>query len=324
MLSVLEATRIIFCNTCETRKDYGIKRRHHFTSSSSSSAFDHPSSFYHVDHDNDEADEGTSRVNTPSPTTNSIHGVLVEGEWISNPDEIKEEFFKFYKSNSQSFYSLFNANFNLEFVALCLEDVIMLQQQATLDEICKAIWDCGSDKSPEPDGFLFLFLKTNSDLFKYDVADFVNHFMKSEKFIKDLQQITSSFNSIYRALGLKIDILKSNLFGIKRWHIGNAGSFAVASTWAHIDRLMLSSLALSTTWNACLLRKHTFFSCEVASQIWRIIRIWCNITDLLVPTYTIKFMAQECSRFKSQELTHFRHHRLYVLDPVEVPKQHQF
>ncbi|GJV76023.1 hypothetical protein Tco_1507607 [Tanacetum coccineum] len=51
------------------RKDYGMKSGCHSTSTSFSSAFDHPSSSHHVDEDNDEDDEGTSRVSTPSLTS---------------------------------------------------------------------------------------------------------------------------------------------------------------------------------------------------------------------------------------------------------------
>ncbi|GJT86052.1 hypothetical protein Tco_1067769 [Tanacetum coccineum] len=39
------------------------------STSSSSFAFNHPSSSHHVDDDNDEEDEGTSRASTPSPTS---------------------------------------------------------------------------------------------------------------------------------------------------------------------------------------------------------------------------------------------------------------
>ncbi|GJU15230.1 hypothetical protein Tco_1143196 [Tanacetum coccineum] len=53
----------------KTIKYYGTKRGRHSTSSLSSSAFDYPSSFHHIDDDNDEADEGTSRVSIPSPTS---------------------------------------------------------------------------------------------------------------------------------------------------------------------------------------------------------------------------------------------------------------
>ncbi|GJU69036.1 putative ribonuclease H-like domain-containing protein [Tanacetum coccineum] len=52
----------------KTRKDYGTKRSHHFTSSFS--AFDHSSSSHHVDDDNDEDDEenGNSWVSVPQTT----------------------------------------------------------------------------------------------------------------------------------------------------------------------------------------------------------------------------------------------------------------
>nr|GEY31773.1 pentatricopeptide repeat-containing protein [Tanacetum cinerariifolium] len=49
----------------KTRKDYGTKSR---PSTSTSSAFDHPSSSHHVDKDDNKNNEGTSRASTPSPT----------------------------------------------------------------------------------------------------------------------------------------------------------------------------------------------------------------------------------------------------------------
>ncbi|GJS45242.1 RNA-directed DNA polymerase, eukaryota, reverse transcriptase zinc-binding domain protein [Tanacetum coccineum] len=109
----------------------------------------------------------------------SIQGILVEGDWISNPHLIKEEFYKFYKSNFQTFDSSFDVNSNPDFATLCLEEIAMLQQQATLDEIRKAVWDCGSGKSPRPDGFSFLFLKKYWDIFEDNVAVFINNFMES-------------------------------------------------------------------------------------------------------------------------------------------------
>ncbi|GJW61052.1 hypothetical protein Tco_0110387 [Tanacetum coccineum] len=57
---------------------------------------------------------------------------MVEGEWIYNPHQIKEESFKFYKRKFQSFDSSFDENSNPGFVVLCQEDVIVLQQQSLL------------------------------------------------------------------------------------------------------------------------------------------------------------------------------------------------
>nr|GEV91254.1 RNA-directed DNA polymerase, eukaryota, reverse transcriptase zinc-binding domain protein [Tanacetum cinerariifolium] len=45
-------------------------------------------------------------------------------------------------------------------------------------EIRNAIWDCGSDKSPRPDGFSFAFYKTFWDFLKYDIMGFVQKFFK--------------------------------------------------------------------------------------------------------------------------------------------------
>ncbi|GKD77254.1 putative RNA-directed DNA polymerase, eukaryota, reverse transcriptase zinc-binding domain protein [Tanacetum coccineum] len=109
----------------------------------------------------------------------SIHGILIEGEWITNPLTIKEEFYKFYKSKFKSVDSSFDVNSNPGFTTLFSEDVTVLQQQATFDEIRKDVWDCGSSKSSGPDGFSFLFIKTYWDLFEDDIVNFVNHFMKS-------------------------------------------------------------------------------------------------------------------------------------------------
>ncbi|GKE69612.1 RNA-directed DNA polymerase, eukaryota, reverse transcriptase zinc-binding domain protein, partial [Tanacetum coccineum] len=58
--------------------------------------------------------------------------------------------------------------------------VTLLQQKATLDKIREAVWDRGCGKSPGPDGFSFLFLKTYWDIFKDDIVNFVNEFMESE------------------------------------------------------------------------------------------------------------------------------------------------
>ncbi|GJU60510.1 hypothetical protein Tco_1238276 [Tanacetum coccineum] len=74
------------------------------------------------------------------------------------------------------------------------------------------------------------------------------------------------------------------------WSIGVHGVFSVADTRLHIDHSILSSSTIITRWNKGLPRKcpicnanvesndHNFFSCEVASSVWDLIRLWCNIS----------------------------------------------
>ncbi|GJX46066.1 retrovirus-related pol polyprotein from transposon TNT 1-94 [Tanacetum coccineum] len=76
------------------QKDYGTKRGHHSTSSSS--AFDQPSSSHLNDDDADGNDEGTSRASTPSPTrfvnslTNEVPRVF------ENPPNVEPDMEQFY------------------------------------------------------------------------------------------------------------------------------------------------------------------------------------------------------------------------------------
>ncbi|GJV81212.1 RNA-directed DNA polymerase, eukaryota [Tanacetum coccineum] len=61
----------------------------------------------------------------------AIRGVLVKGDWID--DSVKQ---------------------------LSLEQNIVLECDVTDNEIKRAVWDCGTNKSPGPDGFSFEFIRT--------------------------------------------------------------------------------------------------------------------------------------------------------------------
>jgi len=45
-----------------------------------------------------------------------------------------------------------------------------------LEEIKQAVWECGSDKSPGPDGFNFRFIKTFWDILKSDICKVLEEF----------------------------------------------------------------------------------------------------------------------------------------------------
>ncbi|GKU89877.1 hypothetical protein SLEP1_g3954 [Rubroshorea leprosula] len=54
------------------------------------------------------------------------------------------------------------------------------------DEIKAAVWDCGSDKAPGPDGFNFTFFKKMWSEIKDDIVEFVQEFHKNGKLVKGL------------------------------------------------------------------------------------------------------------------------------------------
>nr|GEU66093.1 RNA-directed DNA polymerase, eukaryota [Tanacetum cinerariifolium] len=69
--------------------------------------------------------------------------------------------------------------------------------EVSTDEIKKAVWDCGIDKSPGPDGFTFGFYRRFWDLIDQDVISAVKHFFH-------VGQIPKGTNSAFIALILKI------------------------------------------------------------------------------------------------------------------------
>ncbi|GKF75780.1 hypothetical protein Tco_0225224, partial [Tanacetum coccineum] len=79
----------------------------------------------------------------------SIRGVMADGVWIENPDLVKDEFF-------QHFSSRFG--------------------KPTEEELKRAVWDCGMDKSPGPDGFTFGFVRKFWSTIENDVYEAVTYF----------------------------------------------------------------------------------------------------------------------------------------------------
>nr|GEU42927.1 RNA-directed DNA polymerase, eukaryota [Tanacetum cinerariifolium] len=89
----------------------------------------------------------------------AIKGILVNVEWIDNPTRVKSEFYNYFSnifSASESNRAPFEGIFPK---CLAYEQSCELKEAVLNDEIKRATWDCGSDKSPSPDGFTFDFLR---------------------------------------------------------------------------------------------------------------------------------------------------------------------
>ncbi|GJW73910.1 RNA-directed DNA polymerase, eukaryota, reverse transcriptase zinc-binding domain protein [Tanacetum coccineum] len=55
-------------------------------------------------------------------------------------------------------------------------DEVELELEVSKDEVKRAVWDCGTDKAPGPDGFTFGFYRRFWKVIENDVFDAVNHF----------------------------------------------------------------------------------------------------------------------------------------------------
>ncbi|GJS72199.1 RNA-directed DNA polymerase, eukaryota [Tanacetum coccineum] len=82
----------------------------------------------------------------------AIRGILVDGNWIDSPHLVKREFLSHFKNrfdHPQDSRLQLDLNFPN---TLQHDQIIGLECDVSKDEIKRAVWDCGTDKSLGPDG----------------------------------------------------------------------------------------------------------------------------------------------------------------------------
>ncbi|GKA18700.1 RNA-directed DNA polymerase, eukaryota [Tanacetum coccineum] len=79
--------------------------------------------------------------------------------------------------NSRYFHGVLNKKeVNLTFETISIDQQTELEGAVSKEEVKKAVWDCGSDKSPGPDGFSFGFYRKFWTCIENDVFAAVNYF----------------------------------------------------------------------------------------------------------------------------------------------------
>ncbi|GJZ07132.1 RNA-directed DNA polymerase, eukaryota [Tanacetum coccineum] len=80
----------------------------------------------------------------------SIRGVIVDGEWVDNPNRVKEEFRSHFSTRFQAPVAR-HSRLNFMFPnRLTSDQVVELEKPISIDEIRNAVWACGKNKSPGP------------------------------------------------------------------------------------------------------------------------------------------------------------------------------
>nr|GEY20100.1 RNA-directed DNA polymerase, eukaryota [Tanacetum cinerariifolium] len=99
----------------------------------------------------------------------AIRGVLVDGDWIDDSSCVKNEFLKHFSNRfapltpKLSFQSHFPNH-------VTPEEIDVLESIDSYDEIKRAVWDCGINKSLGPNGFSFEFYRKYWDVIDQDVV----------------------------------------------------------------------------------------------------------------------------------------------------------
>ncbi|KAL4586081.1 hypothetical protein LXL04_010712 [Taraxacum kok-saghyz] len=107
---------------------------------------------------------------------NRINGLIIEGEWCTDPVTIKSEVLQFFKDKFNEEHPVRPKFINNNFKKLDANDRDSLDRGFTIAEVKEAVWSCGNDKAPGPDGFTFKFIKTYWDTLKDDFFGFVKKF----------------------------------------------------------------------------------------------------------------------------------------------------
>ncbi|GKE38052.1 putative RNA-directed DNA polymerase, eukaryota, reverse transcriptase zinc-binding domain protein, partial [Tanacetum coccineum] len=114
----------------------------------------------------------------------AIRGIFVDGFWETEPGMIKDAFFNHFASRFKepaNHRFKLNFEFNKKLHQNQMED---LERSVSRDEIRRAVWSCGDNKSPGPDGFTFEFFKKYWDCIGSDFCEAVEYFFVNSSFSK--------------------------------------------------------------------------------------------------------------------------------------------
>ncbi|GJX28422.1 hypothetical protein Tco_0236501 [Tanacetum coccineum] len=101
---------------------------------------------------------------------------MVDGLWIDEPRLVKQEFLMHF-SNRFSKPDHRRAILHMDFPkTLTSVQQSELECEVSKEEIKRAVWDCGTDKAPGPDGFTFGFYRNFWSLIENDVYKAVMYF----------------------------------------------------------------------------------------------------------------------------------------------------
>ncbi|GJU10052.1 RNA-directed DNA polymerase, eukaryota [Tanacetum coccineum] len=87
----------------------------------------------------------------------AVKGIMIDGDWVDDPSRVKDEFRNHFAARFQD-PGICHGKINFSFPnRLNHEQSTELESSITREEIRNAVWGCGENKSPGPDGFTFEF-----------------------------------------------------------------------------------------------------------------------------------------------------------------------
>nr|GFB95675.1 RNA-directed DNA polymerase, eukaryota [Tanacetum cinerariifolium] len=123
----------------------------------------------------------------------NIWGIMINETWKDNPKAVKQEFFQNFRKRFDKPPDQ-NAHIDMPFSnSLSTDQQKDLECMVSKEEVKRAVWDCGTDKSPGLDGFTFGFYRHFWSTIKNDV-------FKAIKYFFTCSEIPKGCNSTFIAL----------------------------------------------------------------------------------------------------------------------------
>ncbi|MFS7950995.1 putative RNA-directed DNA polymerase [Helianthus anomalus] len=98
------------------------------------------------------------------------------GSWVSNPSLVKKEVFSFFRSRFKEECTNRPSISFSNLLKISSTDASWLESPFSKEEIKEAVFGCGDDRAPGPDGFNFRFFKFFWDLFEEDFLRVLSDF----------------------------------------------------------------------------------------------------------------------------------------------------
>ncbi|KAJ9556808.1 hypothetical protein OSB04_011422 [Centaurea solstitialis] len=124
---------------------------------------------------------------------NRMHGLSINGVWSNEPSSLKSHVFDFFLNKYKEC-----SDVNLKFRSSQLRKISDSQKLSLVapiseEKIKGAVWSCGGEKSPDPDGFTFAFLRKFWDTIQHEFSKAVKEF---ERDPSSIAVCNSSFISL--------------------------------------------------------------------------------------------------------------------------------
>ena len=102
--------------------------------------------------------------------------MLIDGAWVDEPARVKVEIYRFFQQRFQELESIRPQLNGVSFKSINQQQNQLLVGCFSEEEIKRAVWECGNEKSPGPDGLNFKFIKQFWQLLKPEITRFIFEF----------------------------------------------------------------------------------------------------------------------------------------------------